>query len=319
MLKKIKSTFFVKLLFTFLHEKIKLKMVKYNKNMQKQIDISIINYKLFTGNFIIYESKGQGEEYNYINELIYVGEYKNGERNGKGKEYDYEELIYEGEYLNGKRNGKGIEYNLSDTPIFKGEYLNGKKWNGRGFFISNNNKNKIEYEIRNGKGFCQERFIYDQLLFFAYEGEYKNGERNGKGKEYDDDEELIFEGEYLNGKRWNGRGYDENGNIIYELKDGNGFVKEFNLLFPFEGEYSNGEKNGKGKYYSSKGKIKSEGEYINGERNGKGKEFNSVNGSLKFEGEYLNGKRWNGRGKEYKSGKLIFEGEYFNGVKKSSI
>ena len=39
-----------------------------------------------------------------------------------------------------------------------------------------------------------------------------------------------------------------------------------------------------------------EGEYINGERNGKGTEYNY--GFLNFEGEYLNGNR-NGKGKEY--------------------
>ena len=41
------------------------------------------------------------------------------------------------------------------------------------------------------------------------------------------------------------------------------------------------------------GEIKFEGEYLNGERNGKGIEYYE-NGKLKFEGEYLNGKkRWN--------------------------
>ena len=33
-----------------------------------------------------------------------------------------------------------------------------------------------------------------------FEGEYLNGKRNGKGREYND-EILIFEGEYLNGLR----------------------------------------------------------------------------------------------------------------------
>ena len=36
-----------------------------------------------------------------------------------------------------------------------------------------------------------------------FEGEYLNGKRNGKGKEYKYGE-IIFEGEYLNGKRWIG-------------------------------------------------------------------------------------------------------------------
>ena len=39
-----------------------------------------------------------------------------------------------------------------------------------------------------------------------------------------------------------------------------------------------------------------EGEYLNGERNGKGKEYDYDNGKLEFEGEYLNGER-NGKGK----------------------
>ena len=34
-----------------------------------------------------------------------------------------------------------------------------------------------------------------------FEGEYLNGKRNGKGKEYDWYGRLRFEGEYLNGKR----------------------------------------------------------------------------------------------------------------------
>ena len=42
--------------------------------------------------------------------------------------------------------------------------------------------------------------------------------------------------------------------------------------------------------------LKFDGEYLNGQRNGKGKEY--YEGNLKFEGEYLIGKR-NGKGKEY--------------------
>ena len=34
-----------------------------------------------------------------------------------------------------------------------------------------------------------------------YEGEFLNGKRNGLGIEYNDNGELVFEGEYLNGKK----------------------------------------------------------------------------------------------------------------------
>ena len=34
-----------------------------------------------------------------------------------------------------------------------------------------------------------------------FEGEYLNGKRNGKGKEYDFNGKLKFEGEFLNGTK----------------------------------------------------------------------------------------------------------------------
>ena len=34
-----------------------------------------------------------------------------------------------------------------------------------------------------------------------FEGEYLNGKRHGKGKEYNDKGNIEFEGEYSNGKR----------------------------------------------------------------------------------------------------------------------
>ena len=77
---------------------------------------------------------------------------------------------------------------------------------------------------------------------------------NGKVKEYNDDGNLIFEGEYLNGKR-NGKGkqYNDDGNLI------------------FEGKYLNGKRNGNVKEYYNNGKLKFEGEYINDKKwNGKG-------------------------------------------------
>ena len=67
--------------------------------------------------------------------------------------------------------------------------------------------------------------IYLQI----FEGEYLDGIRNGKGKEYDYYGQLLFEGEYLNGKRWNGKEkvYNDVGELL------------------FEGEYLNGLRNRK--------------------------------------------------------------------------
>ena len=40
-----------------------------------------------------------------------------------------------------------------------------------------------------------------------FEGEYLNGEPNGKRKENNEYDKIKFEGEYLKGKRRNGKGY----------------------------------------------------------------------------------------------------------------
>ena len=87
MLKNSKSIYFIKRLFTFVDEKDKLNIIKYNKNMQNILDISLINYKFFSDRYIIFEKNGKGKEYNnYSDKLLFEGEYLNGKRNGKGKE-----------------------------------------------------------------------------------------------------------------------------------------------------------------------------------------------------------------------------------------
>ena len=129
-------------------------------------------------------------------------------------------------------------------------------------------------------------------------GKYIIYEINGKGKEYNFNDELVFEGEYLNEKR-NGKGkeYNYDGNLV------------------FEGEYLYSKRNGIGKEYNYDGKLVFEGEYLNGKSwNGKGYDMdeNNVyilkdgkgfvkeyycNDKLQFEGEFLNGEK-NGKGKE---------------------
>ena len=326
MLENIKSSFFIKIIFSFLDEKTKLKLVKYNKSLQNNININLINYKILSGRYIIYEENGNIKEYSsYDDVLEFEGEYLNGERNGKGKEYYKGNLIFEGEYLNGKRNGKGKEYNKEGNLIFDGEYLNGKKWNGKGY----DDKNNIIYELKNGTGHIKE---YDYFGKFIFEGEYLNGERNGKGKEYDYydgklsfegeylngkrngigkeydyyDDNLIFEGKYLYGSRWDGKVY-VNKNNIYELKNGTGLIKEYDEFGNLRSEVNiiKGIINGNEKIYSGK-KVIYEIEYINGNLI-KQKEYNK-DGLLKHEYEYLYEKKI--KGKDYIKGKLEYEGEY---------
>ena len=147
----------------------------------------------------------------------------------------------------------GMEKDMKDVYIkdkfFEGEYINGEK---------------------NGKG-----KEYNKEHKIIFEGEYLNGKRHGKGKEFYYYNQLKFEGEYLNNIKWTGKGYDEVGNVIYEIKEGKGYIKEYNFY----------------------GHLDIEGEYLNGKINGKGKQY-SFHG-ITFEGEYLNNKIWNGKGEHY--------------------
>ena len=152
--------------------------------------------------------------------MEYKGEYKNDERNGKGKEYEYDncQINFEGEYRNNKRNGKGKEYKNGQL-IFEGDY------------------------------------IYD----------YRK-----KGKEYIG-RFLIYEGTYIFDRKYEGKGYDGHGNASFELKKGNGEIKEYDihkgkLIIVFEGEYRNGRRDGKGREYDKNGKLVYEGQYVNGKK-----------------------------------------------------
>ena len=329
MLFHIKSTYFIQRIFSYLNEYRKLNLIKYNKNIQKALNINIFNYIILCDKYTLFDTKNKGKEYlRKYNILLFEGEYLNGKKNGKGKEY-YEDscLKFEGEYLNGKKEGLGKEYYNEGKLSFEGEYKKDKKYNG---IIYDRITGKIR-EIKNGNGYTQELNNYGDLEFesecintqrngkgkeyyydgnLKFEGEYLNDEKNGKGKEYSHIGALIFEGEYFYGKRWNGKIYDKGKNNISELKEGKGFIIENDdfCYVKYEVNYFNGEKNGVGKEFNFfDNRLQYEGEYLNGKKHGRGREYNNV-GSLIFDGEYLYG--YKRRGKGYVKGYLEFEGEY---------
>ena len=169
------------------------------------------------------------------------------DKNGKVKEYNNDDyLIYEGDYQDGKKNGEGKEYNYN-ILIFEGEYKDGK---------------------RNGKA---TKYYYDEFFM----NKARNRKNNSKIEKYDEYIEYKFVGVYLNGKKWNGKEYDKNNNIIYELNYGKGYAtKKIHKL----------------------NKTIYEGEYLKGKKHGKGREL-TLYGIYDciYEGEYLDGKKWNGK------------------------
>ena len=79
----VKSKYIIQKIFSYTDEKVKFKSIKYDKKLQNKNDISLIYYNLFSGRYIIYETKAKGKEYS--NFLRYKGEYLKGKKHGKGK------------------------------------------------------------------------------------------------------------------------------------------------------------------------------------------------------------------------------------------
>ena len=128
---------------------------------------------------------------------------------------------------------------------------------------------------------------------------------------------IKFDGIYKEDMKWTGKGYNINGNLEYEIKDGNGKFKEFyeDGILEFEGEIVKGKRSGYGKCWHGD-QITFEGFFLNGDKTGYGKFYH--NGKLRYEGNCLNSLQ-HGRGRLLSNdGNIIFEGEflYDNPIKK---
>ena len=215
-------------------------------------------------------------------------EYKNGVENGKFSEfYLYGGLKKEGQYINGNKEGEWKTYDKDGDIILKesykngqlhgeferrikshsirifGQYINGKR-EGKWCKTDDWSTIKLNYKdgVKDGKysisklvGMCPEEDYYPVKSF---NGEFKNGRREGKWTFYYLEGELKEEREYKNGSR-NGlcKEYSKEGKIerISNYKAGikDGEYKEFdyNEKLCLEGTYSNGKKDGLWKNYET--------------------------------------------------------------------
>jgi len=116
-----------------------------------------------------------------------------------------------------------------------------------------------------------------------YEGECKNGKKEGKGKyTYAD---IVYEGKILS----KGKVYE--GEFKNDVPNGKGkFIRPYASggVDVYEGEFKDGEPNGKGKLTGVDGSIY-EGEFKDGKPDGKGK-FTLANGYVFHEGKFKDGK-----------------------------
>jgi antitoxin component YwqK of YwqJK toxin-antitoxin module len=288
------------------------------------------NDKIYQGEVLDNIKNGYGKL--WTKEFNYYGNFKNNKFDGEGLlEYNKDCLFknYNGEFKDGKKDGYGKEVYINGE-YYLGYFKNDLK-NGKGKLFNKFNNIKLESEWINDLA-QESKFIieYYDNGNKKFEGKCNGLKKDGFCKEYDSKEKLIFEGEYVNDERVNGKIY-------------------LNDIIIFNGSFENNEPN-KGIFYYENGVKIADCEVIN--------YYNIINdkdrylvgdniilfyddGSLKFEGNLLKNKNiFNSRvktdsifieNKEYKikygsgayyeKGKLFpkFEFQFYENEKKKFI
>lgn len=213
-------------------------------------------------------------------EFHYFGDFKNGIRNGFGISILNKNFIsYIGQWKDGLRHGKGVlkENGLRIEGEWKDDKLIYGKSTGGAFSYEGPYLNDLAHGF--GKTVFSSGF---------YEGEHKEGKRNGYGI-YKWNDEDFYEGEWKDDK------------LIYG--------KESRKSYVYQGNFKNGVEDGLGKTVFKNGEYT--GSYKRGKRDGFGV-YKWKNGDV-FEGEWKFGKKYFGT--YYNADdNSVYQGYYLNKV-----
>ena len=66
MLRKIESSFILKKIFMNINYRLQLNLIRYNKRIQKKIELNIVDYRRLSGKYRILYEDGKMEEYDSI-------------------------------------------------------------------------------------------------------------------------------------------------------------------------------------------------------------------------------------------------------------
>lgn len=175
----------------------------------------------------------------------------------------------------------------------------------------------VSGDCENGKG----KYVYSNSKYSLryYEGDFRDGQKNGNGTYYDNYNGSIQEkytGDFKKDK-YHGKGKlksivgEYEGEFYLGLRHGKGTLKSI-VGWTFEGEFKYNEK-----FFGTftfKDNSKYIGEFVGDKRNGQGKYYDK-NGTLKFEGRFRNSKPINNSTKGKKTYEIgVYEGEFVNGL-----
>jgi len=209
----------------------------------------------------------------------YEGDFRRGIEHGDGYIRLADETRYRGDFKDGKIEGRGVQSKLGE--IYDGEFKK-SLYHGQGRLQLLDSAGRVLYEFeghfKNGlpDGLCSE--ISPR---YTYRGEWKNGEKNGRG-------ELVF----THGPR-NAREY------VGTFKDGvpNGEGIETTNYYTYEGKWSRGLKSGKGVAIYANGDVY-DGEWRDNKRHGLGEFYPSAVDNVVYKGHWENGLK-SGKGVSY--------------------
>ena len=198
----------------------KLNLINFSSNHKKYLKSSI---KLFNEDLFYqgewsknYKMNGKGLMYIIQREILleglfqnnnfifgriyypdltyYEGDIKNSRKNGKGKIIFNDKCTYEGNFKDDLFDGEGtMHWNNGDYYI---GCFNYGKLNGKGNFKFNNG-NSYEGYFKNNNFEGNGIFIWKNEKKFI--GSYHNNKKNGKGIFYSNNENIIINGNWING------------------------------------------------------------------------------------------------------------------------
>lgn len=151
-----------------------------------------------------------------------------------------------------------------------------------------------------------------------YDGTLESGVLQGKGREYDGDGLLAYEGGFLNGERsGSGACYDE-GVLVYEgafaggVYEGGGSLYENGVLV-YQGSFSAGAASGVGTAYENGARCY-EGQFADGTYSGEGTAYYPDGQTVRYRGGFADGK-YDGEGTEYSTaGAVRYRGGFAGGA-----
>jgi len=139
-------------------------------------------------------------------EVKYKGDVSNNEFTGFGETYDDDgKLYFRGHFVNGDFEGYGCLFK-SDGDLEYNGYFKNCEFDGTGTFYPDHDENG---DTASTDGL----FYIEGPNYYKYVGDFKYGERNGSGKEYNESGQLLFVGDFKDDER-HGLG------ATYDLKTG---------------------------------------------------------------------------------------------------